>query len=40
MDYDNRVALDSYYVRNWSIWLDVVILLRTVVAVMRVDRAA
>lgn len=40
MDYDNRVALDSQYVRNWSIWLDVAILLRTVVAVMRVDRAS
>nr|WP_246680135.1 sugar transferase [Mesorhizobium sp. B2-8-9] len=40
MDYDNRVALDSQYVRNWSIWLDVVILLRTIVAVMRVDRAS
>lgn len=40
MDYDNRIALDSQYVRNWSIWLDVVILLRTIVAVMRVDRAS
>lgn len=40
MDYDNRVALDSQYVRHWSIWLDVVILLRTIVAVMRVDRAS
>jgi exopolysaccharide production protein ExoY len=40
LDYDNRVALDSQYVRNWSIWLDVVILLRTIVAVMRVDRAS
>ncbi|TPL83613.1 sugar transferase [Mesorhizobium sp. B2-3-12] len=40
MDYDNRVALDSHYVRNWSVWLDVVILLRTIVAVMRVDRAS
>jgi len=40
MDYDNRVALDSHYVRNWSIWLDIVILLRTIVAVMRVDRAS
>ncbi|PLP56703.1 sugar transferase [Mesorhizobium loti] len=40
LDYENRVALDSQYVRNWSIWLDLVILLRTVVAVMRVDRAS
>lgn len=40
MDYNNRVALDSHYVRNWSIWLDIVILLRTIVAVMRVGRAS
>ncbi len=40
MDYENRVALDSQYVRNWSIWLDLIILLRTIVAVTRVDRAS
>jgi exopolysaccharide production protein ExoY len=40
MDYANRVALDSQYVRNWSIWLDIVILFRTIFAVMRFDRAA
>ncbi|HEV2501692.1 MAG TPA: sugar transferase [Mesorhizobium sp.] len=40
LDYENRVALDSQYVQNWSIWLDLVILLRTIVAVMRVDRAS
>jgi hypothetical protein len=28
--YEERVALDTYYVRNWSIWLDLVILVRTV----------
>lgn len=39
-DYANRVALDSQYVRNWSIWLDIAILFRTVFAVMRVDRAS
>lgn len=40
MDYADRVALDSQYVRNWSVWLDMVILFRTIFAVMRFDRAS
>lgn len=28
--YEDRVRLDTYYVRNWSLWLDYFILLRTV----------
>jgi Undecaprenyl-phosphate galactose phosphotransferase WbaP len=31
--------LDSYYVRNWSMWLDIVLLVRTVRAVVRGDGA-
>jgi Undecaprenyl-phosphate galactose phosphotransferase WbaP len=27
--YAERIALDCYYVRNWSVWLDLVILART-----------
>jgi lipopolysaccharide/colanic/teichoic acid biosynthesis glycosyltransferase len=34
IDYAERVALDSYYVRNWSVWLDLIILFRTVRAVL------
>lgn len=33
-DYARRVALDAYYVLNWSPWLDVWILFRTVGAVI------
>jgi Undecaprenyl-phosphate galactose phosphotransferase WbaP len=34
VDYSTRVALDVWYVRNWSPWYDVVILLKTVKAVI------
>ena len=30
LSYTERVWLDTHYVRNWSIWLDLVILVRTV----------
>ncbi len=33
-DYDRRVALDTYYVLNWSPWMDIWILIRTVLAVL------
>ncbi len=33
-DYARRVALDAYYVLNWSPWLDIWILFRTVGAVL------
>lgn len=29
IEYDERVLLDSWYVRNWSVWLDVVMLFKT-----------
>jgi Undecaprenyl-phosphate galactose phosphotransferase WbaP len=32
--YEERVAMDAYYVRNWSVWLDLVILARTVKSVI------
>ena len=32
--YAERVKLDAYYVHNWSVWLDLVILARTVVCVL------
>jgi len=33
--YQERVTLDEYYVRNWSIWLDLYILLETAWVVIR-----
>ena len=32
--YDERVELDTYYVRNWSPWLDIYLLARTVKVVV------
>ena len=37
--YENRIALDSWYVRNWNLWLDIVILLKTVRIVMKKEGA-
>ena len=34
IDYKIRVAMDAYYVRNWSVWLDIIILARTVKIVL------
>ncbi len=37
--YEYRVTLDAFYVRNWSIWLDLVILIRTIRVVIKGDGA-
>jgi Undecaprenyl-phosphate galactose phosphotransferase WbaP len=34
MTFDQRIALDTYYVRNWSVWLDLIVLARTVSSVL------
>ena len=39
VDYDERIALDLAYVDNWSLWLDVVILLKTIPAVLSMKGA-
>jgi lipopolysaccharide/colanic/teichoic acid biosynthesis glycosyltransferase len=35
LSWDESVRLDLYYVENWSLAVDAVILLRTVIAVVR-----
>ena len=35
VSYEERVRLDMYYVRNWTIWLDLQLLLETFPAVMK-----
>ena len=37
--YPERVDFDLYYVRNWSVWLDLVILARTLGVVVRREEA-
>lgn len=34
VDYQDRLKMDAWYVRNWSLWLDVSILFRTVVVLL------
>ena len=33
--YPERVAMDTWYVRNWSVWIDIMYLFKTVKAVFR-----
>lgn len=39
VSYEERVRLDEYYVRNWSIWLDIYILFKTIPAVITASGA-
>jgi Undecaprenyl-phosphate galactose phosphotransferase WbaP len=34
VNYDERVAMVAYYVRNWSVWMDIIILSRTAKAII------
>ena len=34
-EYEERIALDSYYIQNWSIWLDIWILIKTIYVVIK-----
>jgi len=39
LNYKQRVALDAWYSRNWSLWLDIVILIKTIPALLAKDQA-
>lgn len=39
VDFLSRVALDAWYVRNWSLWTDFVILIKTVKVVLKREGA-
>ena len=38
-DYDFRVKIDTWYVLNWSLWLDIVVLLKTFKVVLKGEGA-
>ncbi|MDD3029713.1 MAG: exopolysaccharide biosynthesis polyprenyl glycosylphosphotransferase [Alphaproteobacteria bacterium] len=39
LTFKERVALDAWYAHNWSVWLDVVILLKTIPTIFQKDAA-
>jgi undecaprenyl-phosphate galactose phosphotransferase len=39
ISYEERIKLDLYYIRNWSPWLDIVILFRTIQVLLNADGA-
>ena len=38
-DYEYRVSLDTWYVLNWSLWLDIIIVLKTIKIVLKREGA-
>jgi lipopolysaccharide/colanic/teichoic acid biosynthesis glycosyltransferase len=39
VDYNERIQMDMFYVRHWNIWLDIQILFKTVLKVIRMEGA-
>jgi exopolysaccharide production protein ExoY len=38
--YTARIARDLYYARNWSLWLDLAVLIRTIPAIVNFDQSS
>lgn len=38
-DYNCRIALDIWYIRNWSLWIDIVIFIKTILTVIKREGA-
>lgn len=39
LDFEEEVKLDLYYIENWSIWLDFIIILKSALVVLKADGA-
>jgi len=39
VSYDERIRMDVYYIQNWNLWMDIEILLRTPVKVLKKEGA-
>jgi lipopolysaccharide/colanic/teichoic acid biosynthesis glycosyltransferase len=35
VSYQERVRLDMFYIRNWTVWLDIQIIIRTIPAAIK-----
>ncbi|WP_293731622.1 sugar transferase, partial [uncultured Actinobacillus sp.] len=40
VSFDERLNIDSWYIKNWSLWNDIVILLKTIGVVLKRDGAS
>jgi len=40
VDFDSRVELDVWYIRNWNLWMDLVIFIKTIKTVLMKDGAS
>jgi undecaprenyl-phosphate galactose phosphotransferase len=39
VDFVSRIELDTWYIRNWNLWMDLVILIKTIKTVLFKDGA-